>query len=319
MKYVLPSLLLLVVCWSIDGVAEERPYWLVGSFKNQYNANQERNRIVRGTNREVQIVPFDRDGERFHRLVIPVDGSLGLPGYDVDKLWVIWLDMADMRAASAPPGTASDSYLVAGSFGARDNAQAMLDDLQIMGGTLVTVRETEVNGTDFYRVLIGPLPDSASVDAAGRMLADEGISDAWMYEEAVKAVVPADTAPVLGPAAGDGQAPQTMVSMIPPVEDLSTASRTPARLARLTPRLMPRKTRLTYLEFCMTEANSAERRLYCLNDAFAEKSTTSQLKIPFEPGTTQMSYFEFCTKAANAMERKQYCSDADFDKRTALM
>ena len=53
-------------------------------------------------------------------------------------------------------------YVQAGAFAAQENANRLRDKLQILGTQILPVT---VNGKQFYRVRVGPLPDVPSADA----------------------------------------------------------------------------------------------------------------------------------------------------------
>jgi rare lipoprotein A len=75
-------------------------------------------------------------------------------------------------ASSAPPVAAQSSrpagsfYVQAGAFAVRENAQRVRSRVAGLGNVELTI--ATVNGTEIYRVRLGPV---ASADEAGRLLA----------------------------------------------------------------------------------------------------------------------------------------------------
>ena len=75
--------------------------------------------------------------------------------------------------------------LQAGSFRTSSDADALKAKLTLMGvGATVSVQAVNVNGTEYFRVHLGPFADLRGVDGAKRTLESNGISAIALRENA---------------------------------------------------------------------------------------------------------------------------------------
>ncbi|MEM8919812.1 MAG: septal ring lytic transglycosylase RlpA family protein [Pseudomonadota bacterium] len=70
------------------------------------------------------------------------------------------------------PQAYGEHYVQAGAFADLGNAHALRREIESFGSTVIG--ETRVNGSDFFRVLLGPLPDRRAADAARERLVYAG-------------------------------------------------------------------------------------------------------------------------------------------------
>lgn len=112
------------------------------------------------------------------------------PKYDfysvLPEMEVVVPDAEVKSAATAPatsPTTAPDAaagapryVLQAGSFRTRSDADALKARLALMGvGASVSIQPVNINGTEYFRVRLGPFADLRGVDSATRTLESNGI------------------------------------------------------------------------------------------------------------------------------------------------
>ena len=71
-----------------------------------------------------------------------------------------------------------DLYIQAGAFADQQNANRLLSALRRSGIGPAFMREDDVNGTHFYRVRVGPVPDVAEFDRLVEELRGIGVPDA---------------------------------------------------------------------------------------------------------------------------------------------
>ena len=94
---------------------------------------------------------------------------------------------AEVKSAATTPATpdpqtataagAQRYMLQAGSFRTSADADALKAKLTLMGvGAPVTVQNVNVNGTEYFRVRLGPFADLRGVDGAKRSLESNGIN-----------------------------------------------------------------------------------------------------------------------------------------------
>jgi cell division protein FtsN len=90
---------------------------------------------------------------------------------------------ADAQGAAA---NATQRYMLqAGSFRTSADADALKARLTLMGvGASVSVQKVNVNGTEYFRVRLGPFADLRGVDAAKRTLEGNGINAIALRENA---------------------------------------------------------------------------------------------------------------------------------------
>ena len=81
----------------------------------------------------------------------------------------------------AAPEASSQLFLQVGAFQSHDNAQRLRSNIE--GQNLGTVRivETATTAGTFYKVQVGPLPDTAAADRIARALKPLGINEARTY------------------------------------------------------------------------------------------------------------------------------------------
>ena len=119
------------------------------------------------------------------------------PKYDfysvLPEMEVVVPDAEVKSAAATPPAAdaqaaanATQRYMLqAGSFRTSADADALKARLTLMGvGATVSVQEVNVNGTEYFRVRVGPFADLHGVDAAKRSLEDNGINAIALRENA---------------------------------------------------------------------------------------------------------------------------------------
>ena len=119
------------------------------------------------------------------------------PKYDfysvLPEMEVVGPDAEVKSAAATPPAAdaqaaanATQRYMLqAGSFRTSADADALKARLTLMGvGATVSVQEVNVNGTEYFRVRIGPFADLHGVDAAKRSLEGNGINAIALRENA---------------------------------------------------------------------------------------------------------------------------------------
>ena len=119
------------------------------------------------------------------------------PKYDfysvLPEMEVVVPDAEVKSAAATPPAAdaqaatnATQRYMLqAGSFRTSADADALKARLTLMGvGATVSVQEVNVNGTEYFRVRIGPFADLHGVDAAKRSLEGNGINAIALRENA---------------------------------------------------------------------------------------------------------------------------------------
>ena len=82
---------------------------------------------------------------------------------------------------AVPPTTSI--FVQAGSFQSYSNAETVHQKLLAEGMKNVNVSSTVVDGTKFYRVRLGPLPDVSSADASLKLLSDAGNAGARIVIE----------------------------------------------------------------------------------------------------------------------------------------
>jgi len=93
--------------------------------------------------------------------------------------------------AAAPVATAAAGtqryMLQAASFRSAADADALKARLTLMGvGAAVSIQAVTVNGTEYFRVRLGPFVDLRAVDAAKRTLEGNGISAIALRESAAQ-------------------------------------------------------------------------------------------------------------------------------------
>jgi rare lipoprotein A len=81
-------------------------------------------------------------------------------------------ETARVQHVAVPPGT--NIYVQAGSFKNFSNAEAVHQQLLAQGVHNVQVTPTVVDGAQFYRVRVGPLPDVSSADASLQSVLSKG-------------------------------------------------------------------------------------------------------------------------------------------------
>lgn len=119
------------------------------------------------------------------------------PKYDfysvLPEMEVVVPDAEVKSAAATPPAAdaqaatnATQRYMLqAGSFRTSADADALKARLTLMGvGATVSVQEVNVNGTEYFRVRVGPFADLHGVDAAKRSLEGNGINAIALRENA---------------------------------------------------------------------------------------------------------------------------------------
>lgn len=119
------------------------------------------------------------------------------PKYDfysvLPEMEVVVPDAEVKSAAATPPAAdaqaatnATQRYMLqAGSFRTSADADALKARLTLMGvGATVSVQKVNVNGTEYFRVRIGPFADLHGVDAAKRSLEGNGINAIALRENA---------------------------------------------------------------------------------------------------------------------------------------
>ncbi|MBL0030498.1 MAG: SPOR domain-containing protein [Rhodanobacteraceae bacterium] len=120
------------------------------------------------------------------------------PKYDfysvLPEMEVVVPDAEVKSAANAPAATtpatpnaggAQRYMLQAGSFRTSTDADALKAKLTLMGvGATVSVQAVNVNGTEYFRVRLGPFADLRGVDGAKRTLESNGISAIALRENA---------------------------------------------------------------------------------------------------------------------------------------
>ncbi|MEL6600399.1 MAG: SPOR domain-containing protein, partial [Pseudomonadota bacterium] len=79
--------------------------------------------------------------------------------------------------APAAPAPATARYVQVGTFGVRDNAEALVQLLRREGFDAV-MRDTILNGREFSRVLVGPVVDPAILSRTLGDLRSRGFRDA---------------------------------------------------------------------------------------------------------------------------------------------
>lgn len=119
------------------------------------------------------------------------------PKYDfysvLPEMEVVVPDAEVKSAAATPPAAdaqaaanATQRYMLqAGSFRTSADADALKARLTLMGvGATVSVQKVNVNGTEYFRVRVGPFADLHGVDAAKRSLEGNGINAIALRENA---------------------------------------------------------------------------------------------------------------------------------------
>ena len=102
---------------------------------------------------------------------------------------------AEVKSAATTPATpdaqstaatgAQRYMLQAGSFRTGADADALKARLTLMGvGAAVSVQKVNVNGTEYFRVRVGPFADLRGVDGAKRTLEGNGINAIALRENA---------------------------------------------------------------------------------------------------------------------------------------
>ena len=90
---------------------------------------------------------------------------------------------ADGTVEQVPVPAATNIFVQAGSFQSYSNAEMVHQKLLAEGMKNVKVSSTVVDGTKFYRVRLGPLPDVSSADASLKLLSDAGNAGARIVVE----------------------------------------------------------------------------------------------------------------------------------------
>ncbi|HQW80794.1 MAG: SPOR domain-containing protein [Rhodanobacteraceae bacterium] len=120
------------------------------------------------------------------------------PKYDfysvLPEMEVVVPDAEVKSAANAPvaatptpnAGSGTQRFMLqAASFRSSADADTLKAKLTLMGvGAGVSVQAVNVNGTEYFRVRVGPFPDLRGVDAAKRTLESNGISAIALRENA---------------------------------------------------------------------------------------------------------------------------------------
>ncbi len=118
------------------------------------------------------------------------------PKYDfysvLPEMEVVVPDAEVKSAGAAAPiataGTGTQRYMLqAASFRSAADADALKARLTLMGvGAAVSIQAVTVNGTEYFRVRLGPFVDLRAVDAAKRTLEGNGISAIALRESAAQ-------------------------------------------------------------------------------------------------------------------------------------
>lgn len=149
-----------------------------------------------------QWAPQLREGEsRAVKPAAPADAPAANPDkpkydfYSVLPEMEVVVPDAEVKSAATTPATAdaqgaaanpAQRYMLqAGSFRTSADADALKARLTLMGvGASVSVQKVNVNGTEYFRVRLGPFADLRSVDGAKRTLEGNGINAIALRENA---------------------------------------------------------------------------------------------------------------------------------------
>ena len=89
----------------------------------------------------------------------------------------------DGTVQQVPVAPSTNIFIQAGSFQNFSNAELVHQKLLAEGMKNVNVSSTVINGTKFYRVRLGPMPDVSSADASLKLLSDAGNAGARIIIE----------------------------------------------------------------------------------------------------------------------------------------
>lgn len=149
-----------------------------------------------------QWAPQLREGEaQTAKPAAPADAPAANPDkpkydfYSVLPEMEVVVPDAEVKSAATTPATAdaqgtaanaTQRYMLqAGSFRTSADADALKARLTLMGvGASVSVQKVNVNGTEYFRVRVGPFADLRGVDGAKRTLEGNGINAIALRENA---------------------------------------------------------------------------------------------------------------------------------------
>lgn len=322
------AILFTAIWMAASAVAQDADeYWAVGSFRTLSSAQVESQRIERVAGETVHVARFELSSGTLYRLVVPKSSrpqsqkqALASAGIDA---WTVSAGRSglDFVARSAVPGEETWYQLVVGSFQGEMVAEDYAADMRSRGAETAQLIAGTSNGSDIYRVVMGPYDykdDSAKAQAAAL-----GVNDSWWMALKVTANRQASReAPPAAPARATATTPAMPVAAdekeaMPAVaraESPRTNTAAPKPSMTVSGDRAPRapQPNESYFDYCIKKATPKERELYCEDQKF---STVAIAEKQVKAGARGGAYVNFCATQATPEQRKEHCQDSTFANR----